>query len=176
MSYPQNWMCPVCKATNQNTNICKTCGYIPVLESGPLEPVKKKENFLKKRIIAFLIDFAFIVSIALIYGFGVALTFPGQDLKTAFIIFSLPLVFLFIVFHPVYFILFEGFYSTTIGKKLMSIQVKSSGADINFTKSFLRNITRFIEMIPLYIPSIIMIKKTGKRLGDKFANTYISKE
>jgi len=176
MTYPASWRCPSCGATNFNTPKCSVCAYVPPSESGGLHAILKEEKgfLLGKRIIAFLIDIGFIIGIGLLVSLSASLAYinSGKSIGVLMSLFSVPVILVFLFFHPIYFLLLEARYSQTYGKKLMKIKVTSSGLGT----SARRNLTRFIEMIPLYIPSIIMVSKNGRRWGDRVAGTSIIKE
>ncbi|MFA5406571.1 MAG: RDD family protein [Candidatus Nanoarchaeia archaeon] len=176
MSYPTSWRCPSCGASVYNSSKCTVCAYLPPSESGGLNAiVKEKDNHLfRRRIIAFLIDISFIISIGLLISLSASLAFinSGKSIETLMSLFSVPAILIMLFLHPIYFLLLEARYSATYGKKLMKIKVTDNG----FSVSAKRNLTRFIEAIPLYIPSILMIRKDGKRWGDKLAMTNIIKE
>lgn len=135
-------------------------------------------SLLKERILAFLIDFGAVISISLLLGFSVALGLSisfGEDINALLPVLIAFALVLGIILHPVYFILLEGKYSTTYGKRLMKITVRCDEGEIGFRRSIVRNGMRFIEAATLYIISIIMIRQNGLRLGDRFAKTYVIK-
>jgi uncharacterized RDD family membrane protein YckC len=79
----------------------------------------------------------------------------------------------------VYFIVMEGVYGYTVGKKLMSVRVvDENGAKIGMGKSAIRNVLRIVDALPtLYIIGIILIAVNDdeQRLGDMAASTYVVK-
>ncbi|MBD3311873.1 hypothetical protein GF352_00205 [archaeon] len=180
MTYPDTWQCPSCGSTVYNSIKCTTCNYQPPAESGALsaakaESVKEGYSLLKKRITAFLIDSGIIIGIALILSLTAGFLLSdivNKSFSIIFLSFGIPIILVFIVFHPLYFLFLEGFYAQTYGKKLMGLKV-AADEGMGFKQSLIRNLLRFIEAIPLYIPSIIMIKKDGRRLGDRLANTSV---
>ncbi|MBX0285935.1 RDD family protein [Haloarcula salinisoli] len=78
-----------------------------------------------------------------------------------------------------YFIVMEGMYGYTVGKKLMSIRVVGeNGSKIGFGESAIRNILRVVDALPtLYLVGIalIAINDDEQRLGDMAASTYVVK-
>jgi len=78
-----------------------------------------------------------------------------------------------------YFILMEGLYGATVGKKLLSIRVVGKdGNDISLRAATIRNILRPIDRLPnAYILGIVLIATDDdeRRVGDKAASTYVVK-
>lgn len=135
---------------------------------------------LGSRIVAFIID-------AIITGIvGGILTFPlvflvglGGDASGAGagLLFLVQLIFPLAVFA--YFIVMEGMYGYTIGKKLMSIRVVGeNGAQIGMGAAAIRNVLRIVDSLPFaYIIGIalIAINDDEQRVGDMAASTYVVK-
>jgi len=180
MVFPESWTCPSCGAVVYNSQKCTTCNYQPPQESGSLQATpeaRKVNSLLKERLLAFLIDMGIILVMGGVIGLIIALTLStgsNKGLDVLFPLFGIPTILLFGFIHPIYFLVLEGLYAQTYGKKIMKIKVSVEGG-MTLNKGLLRNITRFIEMIPLYIPSILMIKKDGRRLGDRIAKTVVIK-
>lgn len=78
-----------------------------------------------------------------------------------------------------YFILMEGLYGATVGKKLLSIRVVGEdGNEISLRAAAVRNILRPIDRLPnAYILGIVLIATDDdeRRVGDKAASTYVVK-
>jgi len=78
-----------------------------------------------------------------------------------------------------YFILMEGLYGATVGKKLLSIRVVGeNGGDISMGASAIRNILRIVDSLPFaYILGIalIAINDDEQRVGDIAGSTYVVK-
>jgi len=76
-----------------------------------------------------------------------------------------------------YFILLEGIFGQTLGKKLVKIRVTGEkGEKLTWKASITRNILRIIDILPtLYIIGAITIYFTKKdqRLGDIIAKTTV---
>jgi len=135
---------------------------------------------LGSRIVAFLID-------SILTGIvGGILVFPlfflvglGGDAgpASAGLLLLVQLLIPLVVFA--YFIVMEGMYGYTIGKKLLSIRVvNESGGNIGMGKSAIRNVLRVVDALPtLYIIGIILIAVNDdeQRLGDMAASTYVVK-
>jgi len=182
MVYPESWQCPSCGTIVTNAKECNICNYEPPAESGGLNTKTKKEEkttkLLKKRVAAFLIDLGIIIGMGLIMSLIIVIIFSANSSKGLGILFSsfgIPITLVFVALHPAYFILLEGMYGQTYGKRALKIKVYNEGG-MTYQKSLLRNITRFVEMIILYIPSLILIAKTGKSVGDRIAGTQIIKQ
>ncbi len=178
MAYPESWTCPSCGSAVFNSVRCPTCGYQPPAESGALESMPLHENLLKERVIAFLIDIGFIIAIGTSLAAAVSLSLQsslGKSFNDLMLLFIVPVNAVLLVFHPFYFLILEGIYSQTYGKKIMHLIVVN-GERIGFRKSFIRNMARFLEAFLLYIPSIIKIRKEGVRWGDVLAGTRVIRE
>jgi len=78
-----------------------------------------------------------------------------------------------------YFIVMEGMYGYTVGKKLLSIRVVGeNGSKIGFGESAIRNVLRIVDALPtLYLVGIalIAINDDDQRVGDMAASTYVVK-
>ncbi|MBX0285936.1 RDD family protein [Haloarcula salinisoli] len=78
-----------------------------------------------------------------------------------------------------YFIVMEGVYGYTVGKKLLSIRVVSEdGGAISMGESAIRNLLRFIDILPTaYIlgMALIAMNDDEQRVGDMAASTYVVK-
>lgn len=79
-----------------------------------------------------------------------------------------------------YFIVMEGMYGYTIGKKLLSIRVvDQNGGEISMGESAIRNVLRIVDSLPtFYIIGIALILLTDdeQRVGDLAASTRVVKE
>ena len=121
------------------------------------------------RIIAFLIDFLIICSLAVIIYLLVPLSF-SPEFTLFVLIFSLQFI---------YFTVLEHLFSATPGKYFVNIQLMSEdGGKPPLMSTFTRNIIRFLELIlGFYLISAIMIAVTAQRqrLGDKIAHTLVVK-
>lgn len=78
-----------------------------------------------------------------------------------------------------YFIVMEGLYGYTLGKKLLSIRVVSeNGGEIGMGASAIRNLLRIVDSLPFaYILGIalILINDDEQRVGDMAGSTYVVK-
>lgn len=87
----------------------------------------------------------------------------------------LPLV-LSVVFLVLY-ILMEGLWGTTPGKKLIGIKIVDDRGQVpGIVKALIRNILRIVDSLPtLYIIGIVLIYSNddNQRLGDMVADTYV---
>jgi len=78
----------------------------------------------------------------------------------------------------VYFTYLEGKTGETIGKRAMGIKVVSEKGEMDYTKSFIRNILRVIDWLPfVYILGFIVAvaSKNNQRIGDLAARTTVVK-
>ncbi len=77
-----------------------------------------------------------------------------------------------------YFIILEGVFGQTLGKKLCKIKVvKEDGTPCDLYASFIRNILRIVDAIAVYLVGAILIARSDKkqRLGDRVAKTIVVK-
>lgn len=81
-----------------------------------------------------------------------------------------------------YYVMFEGIWDgQTPGKRMLGIRVvQDGGYSVSFGASAVRNLLRFIDMQPgiLYAVGLVSvtISKSGKRLGDIVAGTFVVHE
>ncbi|MDI6903633.1 MAG: RDD family protein [Methanocellales archaeon] len=78
-----------------------------------------------------------------------------------------------------YFLILEGVFGQTLGKKLCKIKVvKEDGSPCDLSASFIRNILRIIDGIAVYLVGAIFIARSDKkqRLGDRVASTIVIKK
>jgi len=88
-----------------------------------------------------------------------------------------PLCLIFLGIMVLYFILLEGLFGATIGKKLLGIRViGSDGSKPGIWRSFLRNILRAVDSLPvLNILGVFLIVQSPEkaRFGDRAAGTRV---
>lgn len=118
----------------------------------------------RKRVAAFLVDFAII--------------FPA--LLALHMVFSFRIhefISLFLLVHVAYFTLLEFYFGSTVGKAVLDIEVRHMDNEpADFMTVFTRNIIRLLEFFALfYAVSIILILVTQKRqrLGDILADSIV---
>ena len=99
-----------------------------------------------------------------------------HDWQWGMIVFD-PICLVFLIFIFSYYIILEGTWGYTIGKKIMKIKVVNEwGGRIGIYKSFIRNIFRMVDGLPaLNILGIYLILTTPEntRLGDKVAHSRV---
>lgn len=124
-----------------------------------------------RRGIAYLIDI--IIVVVAMYIMILLNIFGGiviLDILFIILLLALPLL---------YFIILETAYGQTLGKKILKIKVvKGDGNKANWFSCIIRNIFRFIDVLPfIYLLGIILILVTNnkQRLGDIIAGTIIIK-
>jgi len=126
----------------------------------------------KKRFIALIVDF---LIITLLLWVIVAVIYPAVAL--------LNLYALFIVWVPIaailiiaYFTYFEGKYSTTPGKNIMKLKIRSQEGEITYRKALIRNLSKIL-WLPLIIDVIIGFArgKPRERYLDRLAKTEVIK-
>jgi len=141
----------------------------PSIETLATPPLKLAPASLEKRLAAGVVDSAiaaaFWLALVLVEKTGFfALSFLTEGLLTV-------VVFL-------YYFVFEGLFSTTVGKSAMHLRVvERNGDECTLRSSLLRNLLRFIDWLPfLYILGgvSILISKDRMRLGDVLAGTMVT--
>jgi uncharacterized RDD family membrane protein YckC len=125
-----------------------------------------------KRVFAWFIDF--ILWFGLLGYFIAVLTHQttpnGYSLKglSAFFLFGISFL---------YYFLTEAIWGATLGKMLFKIKVVSEqGQKISYKQSLIRNLTRLIDMLPMfYVVGIMSVANSNKkqRLGDAWAHTIV---
>lgn len=128
------------------------------------------ESLTKKRFWAFIIDF--IVITALMWIVSVVI-YPVIIVTGYFTIFNYWILLLALLIIC-YFTYLEGHYQKTIGKSLVGIEVKAIDDDLNYKKTFIRNISKIL-WIPVLIDILLgkLIKNGFLRLLDKYAHTEV---
>jgi uncharacterized RDD family membrane protein YckC len=134
-----------------------------------------KSPWLKRRILAFLIDRAIILILGLYPLWFAELRIRLGPWYTnpvfpPFLLFTLPAVYLF------YVLLLEGLWEgQTVGKKLLGLRVVKHGRPIGLRDSVKRNLLRLVDAFPagLYLVGFYFMKKKGRRLGDLYADTEV---
>lgn len=133
------------------------------------------------RVLAFLIDgiILFIISLGLMIAITVVFYNSSDDfISLIWIIISLVTVIL-------YFLILEGplTQGQTFGKMAVSIRVvdQKSFGTISYTKSFIRNILRLLDLMPYFLPYLVGfiavgISKKNQRIGDIATGTIVIKE
>ncbi|MFH1630617.1 MAG: RDD family protein [Candidatus Aenigmatarchaeota archaeon] len=88
----------------------------------------------------------------------------------------LPIIILIIVVDFLYFVLLEGLYGATIGKRAVGIcVVREDGSKCTITDAFIRNLLRIVDGILCYLIGAILIWTSEKkqRIGDMAAHTIV---
>lgn len=88
-----------------------------------------------------------------------------------------PLCIIFLVVIFLYFVLSEGFWGATIGKKLIGLHVVGvDGHNSGLKQAFIRNILRVVDSLPAFnILGIVLILGSPERarFGDRVAGTRV---
>jgi uncharacterized RDD family membrane protein YckC len=87
-----------------------------------------------------------------------------------------PICAVFLVIIIAYFILFEGFLSTTPGKTLLGLRIiTESGGKISMLQSLVRFAGRFVDGIAANLVGVLIMLNNPhrQRLGDKWAKTLV---
>src|SRR5712691_12035704 len=79
-----------------------------------------------------------------------------------------------------YFFVMEGFAGATLGKFVVGIRVvKEDGSKLDWSSAFIRNIARFVDAFPYFLPylvgaiSVWTSTQTRQRLGDRWAHSVV---
>lgn len=129
------------------------------------------------RFLAQVIDVVIIASGETLIAIG-ALALASIGANTLATILALTLSFV-LIFG--YFVLYEAFWSgQTPGKRGMNIRVlRTSGYPIGFMDSFIRNLVRWVDLLPMFygVGIVVMfISSQSRRLGDYAAGTLVVRE
>ena len=92
-----------------------------------------------KRIIAYVLDFFVVSAVMWIISYFLSLTVKPADSYQIyqFLPYIVPILIM------IYFVLCEKYMGATVGKSLMSLEVKSeNGSDISWLQAILRNVTK----------------------------------
>lgn len=150
----------------------------PATMPGATAGVSPEVDVLDKRAIAAIIDG---VAITLLYFvvyavFFVPLFFVQNEALAVVLLLLTTLVpvALAIAYYPV----MEGFWGTTIGKRLCGIKVirEDNGGVPGLWAAFLRNLLRVVDAFPaLYLVGYLVAKDDPKkqRIGDRVAHTLV---
>jgi uncharacterized RDD family membrane protein YckC len=88
-----------------------------------------------------------------------------------------PLCISFLIVIVAYFVLLEGLFGATIGKRLLGLQVvQVSGGNPGVMRSLSRNVLRIIDSLPAFnILGVILIERSPEkaRFGDRLAGTRV---
>jgi uncharacterized RDD family membrane protein YckC len=134
------------------------------------------------RILAALLDFAFIVLITIGLAIGAFLLIQGLVLVpgVASIASALLIVFLGLVVPFSYWVVLEAVWNgQTLGKRMVGIRVlRDDGAPVGFFAVATRGILRVLDLVPILLPIdlvLMVATRKGQRLGDIVAGTVVVK-
>jgi uncharacterized RDD family membrane protein YckC len=124
-----------------------------------------QQDVIGARVVAFIIDhiLSFIAAVALGFGFAVVLGEVGIYLGVVIGLFG-------------YFILLEGLFGQTVGKRLLGVVViKRDGSPCTMTASVVRNLLRIIDGILSYAVGLVvmLLSDDRQRIGDRAADTVV---
>ncbi|MCK9151600.1 RDD family protein [Methanobacterium alcaliphilum] len=128
------------------------------------------KTILKKRILAFIIDFLIVT--AFIWILSIIL-YPVLLMTGFFAIFNFWLLLLAILILG-YFTYLESSYGRTVGKSIMGIEVKANEGDLTYQKAIIRNLSKIL-WFPIIIDFLasFLTKDDCLRLLDKYAGTKV---
>ncbi len=136
-----------------------------------------------QRLVAILVDHIILFIITAILAIPLSLQMMAFDMA----VLSNPAVYvasmstfatLSFVIWIAYFTYMEGKDGQTLGKKMMGVKVTSEKGEMNYKVSFIRNILRIIDWLPVfYILGFIVAiaSKNNQRIGDLAARTLVVK-
>ncbi len=141
---------------------------------------RRKYASTGERILAYIIDLIiiiFAVAFSIYLGSLIGLYTLGE-LFSMNSYWSVAWLMIAIVVQMLYFTFFEYVLHASPGKLLLRVKVVNEDfTQCDFMGVFTRNIIRFLDLILLYIPSVIMIEISSKRqrIGDYIAKTAVIK-
>jgi uncharacterized RDD family membrane protein YckC len=131
-------------------------------------------GFWGRRIVALLIDALFIT--LFLWAITAAFYPIIAWTKTYYILNFWPILLGLIIL--LYFTLLEGKWATTLGKGALKLRVEARDGNLNYSKAFLRNLSKFL-WVPLILDVIIgfSVSSRGSRqlYLDKLAGTEVDK-
>jgi len=133
---------------------------------------KRRHASLGQRGIALLID-SFLIGIVMMGLFTVVLA-GALSSGNAGIVALLPVIG---IAGSLYWVVFEGLWGTTIGKKVIGLRVVDEQGNVpGIVKSLIRNVLRIVDALPtLYIIGMLLVytNDDNQRLGDMIGDTYV---
>jgi len=131
------------------------------------------EGFWSRRIVALLID---AILLTLFLWAITAAVYPIVAWTNTFYVLNFWPILSGIVI-VLYFTILEGKWATTLGKSALKLNVKARDGNLNYNKTFLRNLSKFL-WIPLILDVIIgfSLSSRGSRqlYLDRIAGTEVS--
>lgn len=132
------------------------------------------QEFWGRRLAALIVD---VIFITLLMWVLTAIIYPVLAWNNLYSVFNYWLVLLGVLI-VLYFTVMEGKWSTTLGKGLLRLKVQADDGNMNYKKTFLRNISKFL-WIPLVVDLLIglVMSKEGarQRYLDILAKTTVIK-
>lgn len=129
-----------------------------------------EQDVIGSRVAAFIIDHILSIVIAVVGTVAIAV---GLGTSSRGAIYLLVFAFLF-----GYFIVLEGLFGQTVGKKIMGIMVvRTDGSQITMGASVARNLLRIVDGIASYALGLVVMLMSDKpqRIGDHVADTIVVK-
>ena len=128
--------------------------------------VGTQQDVILRRVGAFIVDHIISFLAAIVIGFGFIMAFGTE--WAAYLGALVGLL--------GYFIILEGLFSQTLGKRLFDVVVvQPDGSKITMRQSLIRNIFRFIDGILNYALGLVvmLVNPDRKRIGDYAAGTLV---
>lgn len=149
-----------------------------------IEGINKAERAVyastRERILAYTIDLIIIIFAVLFSMYFCSLIglYTLGELFSMSSYWSIAWVMIAVVVQMLYFTFFEYVLCASPGKLLLKVKVvNEESSQCDFMGAFTRNIIRTLDLILLYIPSVVMIEISSKRqrIGDYIAKTAVVK-
>ena len=132
--------------------------------------VGTQDDVILPRVGAFIVDYIVSIIVGALGTIGLLIALGTPDVSEAgFIILAL-------MFILGYFIVLEGLFGRTVGKRLFGIVVVSrDGSAITLRQSAVRNLLRVIDGLLNYVVGLIvmLLGEDRQRLGDLVAGTLV---
>src|SRR5699024_6084389 len=122
------------------------------------------------RAVAVIID----IIVLFVIGYLIAIL-TGSTTATGFSLQGGP-AFLWFIVSFAYYIILEGRFGQTVGKKVVGVKVVTeSGSPIDYRAALIRNILRIIDGLFFYLIGAIFVYRSEEkqRLGDRVGNTIV---
>lgn len=133
-----------------------------------------------RRFVALVIDgFVFLgisIVIGLLAGAATTTSTTSDGTHTVYLQIGNGPMFTAVVLFFAYYVLCEGLFGRTLGKRILSLRVVTEdGSPIYLGAAFLRNLLRIIDGLFFYLVAAISVwaSPTRQRLGDRAAHTYV---
>ncbi|WP_129112623.1 RDD family protein [Halegenticoccus tardaugens] len=125
-----------------------------------------EQDVIGARVGAFVVDYVLSFLVAMGGGFLLAILFRSEVATILGVVLT----------YCAYFVLLEGLYGQTIGKRLLGVVVvKRDGSPCTMGASVVRNLLRIVDGILNYVVGLVVMLITDERqrIGDLAADTVV---